>query len=331
MDFLKVESVTKKEGSDFSLKAISLEQRQFQKIAIAGATGSGKSTLLRIIAGIISPDTGQVVFEGERVKKIPEEKLIPGHPGIAYLSQHFELRNHYRMEELLSYANVLTDEAAERVYMICKVDHLLKRKATQLSGGEKQRMALARLLVGAPRLLILDEPFSNLDMIHKNLLKKVIADIGEQLGISSMMVSHDPLDTLSWADEIIVMKDGNIEQQGPPKEIYLQPANEYVAGLFGKYNLISPELAQRFLPGSDTAITGNLFVRPEDVTLVSRKSKQSLNGMAKKVTFFGGYYEIEVDLGQTTLTVKTLSSDLRPGDKVQVVLKHNIEQIKTDV
>lgn len=323
MDFLKVESVTKKEGDDFSLKGISLLQRQFQKIAIAGAAGSGKSTLLRIIAGIISPDTGQVVFEGERVKKIPEEKLIPGHPGIAYLSQHFELRNHYRMEELLSYANVLPEGAAEKVYAICKVDHLLKRKATQLSGGEKQRMALARLLVGAPRLLILDEPFSNLDMIHKNLLKKVIADIGDQLGISCIMVSHDPLDTLSWADEIMVMKDGNIEQQGSPKEIYLQPVNEYVAGLFGKYNLISPEVIHNLIPGYYTSLKEDLFIRPEDIILANRKSKQSVSGIAKKVVFFGGHYEIDIDIDQTTLVAKTLSSEISPGDNIHVVLKHD--------
>ena len=117
------------------------------------------------------------------------------------------------MEELLEYANKLPATEAASLYKLCRIDHLLKRKNDQLSGGEKQRIALARLLVGSPKLLLLDEPFSNLDLIHKNILKSVIEDIGERMKLTCMLTSHDPMDTLSWADEIIVRKDGQIIQQ----------------------------------------------------------------------------------------------------------------------
>jgi ABC-type sugar transport system ATPase subunit len=208
MQFLQVSSIRKQLSPSFTLGSIQFSQPQGKKISITGETGSGKSSLLRIIAGLLQPDAGNVFFEGSRVPG-PDEKLLPGHPDIAYLSQDHELRNNYRMGELLEYANKIPADQALALYRLCRIDHLLQRKNDQLSGGEKQRVALARLLVGSPKLLLLDEPFSNLDLIHKNILKGVIGDIAERLQITCMLTSHDPTDTLSWADEILVMRHGN--------------------------------------------------------------------------------------------------------------------------
>src|SRR5690349_14976068 len=196
MDFLQVLLG----GVNFSLP-------KGRKLVVAGETGSGKTTLLKTIAGLAQADKGKVLFEGQRVLG-PAEKLIPGHGGIAYLSQEFELPQHLRIEQVLEYANELPEAEAIALFRVCRIDHLMKRKTHQLSGGERQRIALAKLLIGAPRLLLLDEPFSNLDIIHKELLKSVIRDIGQKLGITCMLVSHDPMDTLSWAEEILVIKDG---------------------------------------------------------------------------------------------------------------------------
>ena len=303
MNLLTVSDIQKKEGEDFALKGISFTQQPFYNIAVTGESGSGKSTLMKIIAGLAQPDAGEVYFEGQKVKG-PNDKLIPGHPGIAYLSQHFELRNNYRIEELLSYANKLSDEDALNLYKITQIDHFLKRKNDQLSGGEKQRIALARLLVTAPRLLILDEPFSNLDLIHKNTLKSVIHDIGEKLKISCLLVSHDPLDTLSWADEILVMKDGAVVQRGKPEEIYQKPANEYVAGLFGKYNLVGPK---------------RLFVRPENFKIVKGGSF-ALEGTVEKVAFLGSAWELTVQLKEQKITVQTDQRNIAKGDTLYVAV-----------
>ena len=232
-----------------ALPTIDFVQHEGSHLAIAGETGSGKSTLLKIIAGLAAPTTGAVYLEGVRVRG-PMERLIPGEPGIAYLSQYFELWHHYTVQEVLSYSNDLSPGEATALYRLCHIDHLLLRRTDQLSGGERQRIALARLLVHPPRLLLLDEPFSNLDMIHKRLLKKVIRDVTGKYRITCILVSHDPFDTLSWADELLLLKEGRIHQQGPPREVYSAPLDEYAAGLLGEYALVNGEFVR---PEAQTA------------------------------------------------------------------------------
>jgi ABC-type sugar transport system ATPase subunit len=232
-----------------ALEKISFTQLKGQRLAIVGETGSGKSNLLKMIAGLNSAAPGTIFFEGQRVPG-PLERLIPGQPGIAYLSQHFELWHNYRVSEVLSYANDLEPEESAALYRLCDITHLLDRRTDQLSGGERQRIALARLLVRPPRLLLLDEPFSNLDMIHKRSLKQTIRDTSIHYGASAILVSHDPADILSWADEVLILRDGQIIQQGPPLEVYTRPRDEYAAALLGDYTLTNG----RFLrPDSQTA------------------------------------------------------------------------------
>jgi ABC-type sugar transport system ATPase subunit len=246
--------------------------------------------------------------------------LIAGHPGIAYLSQHFELRNNYLVQEVLIMANRMTDEEALRIYDVCRISHLLKRRTDQLSGGEKQRIALARLLVSSPQLLLLDEPYSNLDISHKNILKSVIRDIGEKLEITCILISHDPLDTLSWADEILIMKDGKVIQQGKPQQIYHQPFDEYTAALFGSYNLISPVLANAFNPsGAFVSIQKNLLVRPEYFQTATEETN-AISGEVVAVKFFGSYYEVEVVISNSVVTIKTGKANIVKGDQLFVSL-----------
>jgi len=319
LSLLSVSKITKQQENNFLLRDITFTQQQFEKIAIAGETGSGKTTLLKIIAGLIQPDEGHVVFANERLKG-PEEQLIPGHPGIAYLSQHFELRNNYRVEEILNMTLQLSDEQAETIFKVCRINHLLKRKTDQLSGGEKQRVALAGLLISSPELLLLDEPFSNLDMYHKSVLKSVIQDIGEKLRITCILVSHDPLDILSWAGQILVLKDGQIIQKGTPRQVYRQPVNEYTAGLFGTYNLITREKAKAFSTLPEVNIDGkSMLIRPEDFKIV-KEGSGTLKGSVNKVNYFGSYCEVEVLLSENNITVKTDERGYSKGDTVYVSL-----------
>jgi len=321
MDLLSVSSVFKKDERGFELRDISFTQQKLQKIAIAGETGSGKTTLLKIIAGMINPDSGMVMFKKERLKRVPEEKLIPGHPGIAYLSQQFDLPHFLRVEQVLEYANELAFEDAHHLYELCHISHLLKRRTDELSGGERQRIALARLLTGLPGLLLLDEPFSNMDMVHKNILKNIISDLREKLKITIIMISHDPLDTLSWADEILVMKDGKIVQKGSPQKIYHSPVNEYVAGLFGKYIIVTPELQGLFAGTvSLNAIMTNKFIRPESFQ-IHKSGAKGLLATIEEIKFYGSYYEAEILIEKNRLTVKTEETSFRKGDSVVIGLK----------
>lgn len=321
MALLKVSAIGKQLDGNVVLQDISFTQKKFQKLAIVGESGSGKSTLLKIIGGLVQPDSGDVLFENKHVEG-PNERLIPGHPQMAYLSQHFELRNNYRVEEILEYANTLPEAEAQTLYEICHISHLLKRKTDQVSGGEKQRIAMARLLIGAPKLFLLDEPFSNLDSLHRNTLRAVIRNMGEKLGITCLLVSHDPVDALSWADEILVMKNGQIIQQGAPEKIYRQPVNEYTAGLFGKYNRLTKAQATAF--GEVPKGYGNgkqLFIRPEAFTLSTKKSKTAVAGKVMEVFFLGSSYEVEVALPEMTVTIRTAENAIATGDQVYVTYK----------
>lgn len=317
MTFLNVSGLRIRKEEGYVLNDISFSQARLQKIAIAGETGSGKSSLLKAIAGLNQPDEGEVLFQGERVLGAGE-KLVPGHPAIGYLSQHFELPKSLRIEQVLEYANRIPDDLAHTLYDVCEITHVLSRKTDHLSGGERQRVALAKLLIGSPQLLLLDEPFTNLDMVHKTILKSVIDDIGHRLNITCMLVSHDPDDTLPWADEIIIMKDGQIVQKDSPQNIYRHPVNAYAAGLFGTFNVLTPSQSNA-MPG-DMGDAHASIARPEDF-LLSRTDKTGWSGTVKEVRFLGSHREIVVALAENTLTVKAAAdSDFRRGEKVFIVL-----------
>ncbi|MCC9135340.1 ABC transporter ATP-binding protein [Pontibacter silvestris] len=317
MSLLYVSGICVQEDRGFVLNDISFTQQEFQKIAISGETGSGKSTLLKTIAGLMQPDTGEVLFDDERVKG-PAERLVAGHPEIAYLSQQFELPQFLRVEQVLKYANTLSGEEADTLYEVCRIKHLLKRRTDELSGGERQRIALARLLTTWPRLLLLDEPYSNLDSGHKDILKSVIYDIGESLGITCTLISHDPLDTLSWANEIIVLKDGKILQVGKPEQIYRQPVNEYTAALFGSYNLIGAANTEIYSRLAGIKENGKkILVRPESFKIIEKDS-EAITGTVTKITFFGSYYELTVSISEAVVRVKTVECNISEGDNIHL-------------
>jgi ABC-type sulfate/molybdate transport systems ATPase subunit len=309
MALLQVDRVFKKQGADFLLQDISMGIEAQQRIAIAGETGSGKTTLMKIIAGLGQAFTGDVFFEGKRVKAL-EDKLMPGHPGIAYISQHFEMHNNYWVRDILSYANDLSDSDSEKLFSICRITHLLGRKTNTLSGGEKQRVGLARLLTLSPRLLLLDEPFSNNDLIHKTILKSVINEVIDSFGIACVLVSHDPSDILPWAQKIFVMRDGGIVQHGTPAEIYKYPADEYCAGLFGPYNMIPPAVDEIYR-----------MVRPENVRIL-HDSRSGMEGIVSAVGYFGSYYDLDVEATETKqkIKIRTINVNIKQGDKIRFEL-----------
>ena len=326
MSFLQVDQITKYERGTPILKSIGFSQKKGERVAIIGETGSGKTTLLRIIAGWTSPDEGAVYFKGERVKKVPDEQLIPGHPGVAYLSQQFELPAHLKVRQVLEYASQLEPEQAARIHEVCRITHLLERKTHQLSGGEKQRIALARLLTTVPELLLLDEPFSNLDVIHKNVLKDVLENLGPELGISCLMILHDPMDSLSWADRVLVMRNGELLQTGTPLQIYRQPIDLYVAGLGGRFTLISAEKAKPLLEqwGLWTDHQAYIF-RPETLTVAANvRSAQGTKVISRieRVFFYGGFQDLLVRINELPLLARTTDLSLKAGQEVSVSLDH---------
>jgi ABC-type sugar transport system ATPase subunit len=316
MSLLTVHNISFERTGVHAVKSIGFTQNDFEKIAIAGETGSGKTTLLKMIAGLVQPTAGQIIFNGEKVKG-PDDQLIPGHAGIAYLSQDFELRHHYYVHEVLAYANKLSKADASSVYHVCQVDHLLNRRTDQLSGGERQRVALARLLITSPKLLLLDEPFSNLDALHKQTIQQVIHNLGEKLKITCMIASHDADDILPWADKILVLKDGELIQQASPQQIYRRPVNEYIAALFDDYHLVDADLFQM---KNSSAAGKKLLVRPSQLKIVPHTA-DAIAGTVRAVLFFGSYYIVEVLVQKQVFKVKTTEASFVKGASVYIQLQ----------
>ena len=317
-DLLTVTDLSLTENGFTALQPISFGQQPGQKMALAGESGAGKSTLLQLIAGLIQPTTGTVQALGSRVRG-PQELLVPGHPGVAYLSQKSDLPQFLRVEQVLRYANKRPETEAQAVYDVCRIAHLLPRRTDQLSGGEQQRVALARLLLGAPQLLLLDEPFSNLDRTHKRLLQGIIEALGTQLGITCLLVSHDATDVLGWADEILVLHRGRLVQQGSPTQLYHQPAVEATAALFGDYNLLRGPARRALQPGRHLARHTALLVRPEQLRLGPATAAGAV-GTVQAVRFRGSYWEVDVTLAAQTLRAWADAATWQPGEKVSVTL-----------
>lgn len=312
MDLLTVSGVGFREHNRSVLDGITFAQGQGQRLAVAAESGGGKSTLLQIVAGLVQPSAGEVRLAGARVRP-PAETLVPGHPGIAYLSQGSELPKSLRVEQVLAYANRRPAAEAARLYTLCRIDHLLPRRTHELSGGERQRVALARLLLGAPRLLLLDEPFANLDRGHKQQLRAVLDELETALGLTYLLVSHDAADTLPWADEILVLQAGRLAQRGTPEQVYRHPVNAHVAGLFGDYSELS---------ASDAAALGlppdaPRLLRPEQLALAATGAP----GTVRAVRFCGSYYEVEIGLPDGRVRLHAGSgANLAPGAAVHVAL-----------
>ncbi|MGC3946900.1 MAG: ABC transporter ATP-binding protein [Chryseolinea sp.] len=318
MSFLTVSNISKKGLDGLILEDISFQLRKHQRIAIAGETGSGKSSLLKIVAGLVQPDEGSVMFEGSRVDG--RDVLVPGHPDIAYLAQDFDLAKSLRVEQVLEYARKRTPEDQAHLHQICHIDHLLKRRTNELSGGERQRVAIARLLAGMPKLLILDEPYTNLDRIHKLVLKKVLDEVS-RLGITCMMISHEPHELLSWADSLIILRHGKMVQRGSPKQLYHSPKNAYVASLLGSYTAMN-ERTPGFGSYFNLHPKATHFVRPEALHI----GDSGAAGVIKSVRFLGSHYEVEVECQQLVVIVMDLTGKYEIGDIVHVRMELPKEQ-----
>ncbi len=315
MALLTIENLSKVLGADSVVNDISFSVQASEQVAIVGETGSGKTTLLKMIGGLLQPDNGNI-FLGSKKVPGPHEVLIPGHPKIGYLSQHFELRNNYKVWEIIDMAGKIETLEAEKILDICKVAHLQQRWSDELSGGEKQRIALARLLVSSPQLLLLDEPFSNLDAAHKRIMQTVLRELSGKMDLTCILISHDAADVLSWADTVVVMQKGSLVQKGSPQEIYHQPINDYVASLTGDYNKLSE--GHPLYPHSLGELSKPvLFVRPQAVKLLPANG-HAVHGVVGQVHFMGSHFLIQVSLGEYSLLSYSLENKFTSGTTVSV-------------
>ena len=266
---------------------VNLEITSSSIVSIVGESGSGKTTLLKLIYGYLLPDEGEVFFSGTRVLG-PSEKLIPGHDDMKMVTQELTLNLYARVFDNISSLLANTDlEVKEKLTLqtmeFLRIEHLAYKKIVELSGGEQQRVAIARAVITEPKVLLLDEPFSQIDTILKKELRDDIERLSRFLGITVVMVSHDPSDALALSDQIVVMREGKVERKGHPKEIYNDPQSAYVAKLLGKANILQ---GFSFLANASEKFA----VYPQDVLLC--QSDEAISAKVKRVHFNGFYSEV---------------------------------------
>lgn len=289
------------------VKSINLAIRQGAVTVISGESGSGKSTLLKLISGLMSPDTGSVLFKDEIVRG-PESRLIPGHEAIKTVAQDFNLNIYAKVYDniagLLPNTNLKAkDQKAYEVMEFLRIDHLARKRAVDLSGGEQQRVAIARAIITDPEVLLLDEPFSQVDTLVKNELRADIKRMARYLGISVILVSHDPLDGLSLADEMVILKNGIILESGVPRHLYNAPGYLYTAQLLSNCNVLTADEAQEL---GISSYKDTIAVYPEWIRL---EQGASLQFIIKDVFFKGSYEELLLDLNG----IKLIAISTDPG------------------
>ena len=287
---LKVDNISFGYTSKEVLKNISFIANKGDYIAVVGESGCGKSTLLEIIYGLLHIEKGAVYWNNEKLLG-PKHYLIPGEDFMKYLPQDFDLMPHISVEENIGKnISFLDDNRLNRIQELLKVvdmTQFLKTKVKNLSGGQKQRVAIAKVLAKEPDVLLLDEPFSHIDNFRKNHLRRSIFKYLKAKNILCIVATHDTTDALSFADEIIVIKDTKIEVKGTPEDVYNNAKSGYVSSFFNEINEIPRSFVE---PYKDTVQTKLYY--PNEIKLVS-KSEFSVTVL--RSYFKGSYYLIEAD------------------------------------
>ncbi|KIA87545.1 ABC transporter ATP-binding protein [Flavobacterium sp. AED] len=271
------------------IKNISFEITQGQNVAVIGESGCGKSTLLKLIYGLYDLDEGQIAYNNKPIFG-PKRNLVPGEDYIKYLAQDFDLMPYISVEENVGkfLSNIYKDKKKARVQELLEMvemSEFAKVKAKYLSGGQQQRVALARVLALEPEIVLLDEPFSQIDSFRKNALRRNLFSYLKQKGITCIIATHDSTDALSFSDETIVMHNGKVLTKGNSKTLYENPTNKYVASLFGEVNEL--KLSQLIaLDGDDEA----LLLYPHQLKVVD---KGMMHVVVKQCYFKGSHYLIK--------------------------------------
>lgn len=210
---------------------------------IVGPSGGGKSSLLKIVAGLLDADSGEVRWKGKQVPG-PSQKLIPGHPDIQLVNQDFGLDPYHTaaeniLQRMLSLPTRLRNDFQEELIDLVELERVRDRQAYLLSGGEQQRLAIARALAAEPELLLLDEPFAHLDVHLKQKIGSYLRKLSEIRGTTCVLVSHEGQDVLQWCETIRFMSDGEVQRTASPQEFYFHPASEYEGLFFGEINTLA--------------------------------------------------------------------------------------------
>ena len=327
---VQLENVSLTLSGNKILDEVSLEVPPGSFVTLLGPSGSGKSTTLNVIAGFLNPDQGSVRFAGENVSKLP-----PGARQLGIVFQNYAIFPHMTVAENVSFPLKAQRWKGDRNSRVSEMLELVKlegfddRRAATLSGGQLQRVALARALAPNPQVLLLDEPLSALDKQLREAMQSELKSIQQEVGVTTISVTHDQSEALSMSDHVVVMNDGRIEQQGNAEEMYSKPESEFLARFLGEVNLFPVDEAGHAHPLSERmpeAAGRAVVVRPEDFSIVELggTGDHTFSGRISQVQFQGGTCRVEVDVGgcHEPIIIRTtyggMGTLLKPGADVTI-------------
>lgn len=313
--FLKLDNLTKLFDKDNGVKDFNLEVEEGEFITILGPSGCGKTTTLNLLGGFLTPDSGKIILDGADITNVPPESRP-----ISTVFQSYALFPHMSVIENVAYGiRFYRKERKKRALEIAKeyldivgLTGYENSRVGNLSGGQQQRVALARSMATNPKILLLDEPLSNLDASLRVRLREELKELQKKLHITMIFVTHDQSEALSLSDRIVVMDKGIIVQVGSPRDVYFYPASEYVASFIGKSNL--------FQDNGDYYI-----IRPEDINM---HKVNRADYVIKEKIFMGQHTEYLVSNNMQILEVNLSgkeSSEFKIGDTVNIEFNHRIK------
>ena len=296
-------------------------------IGLLGPSGSGKTTILRMIAGLETPDSGDIIIDGVRVNDLAASKR-----GIGFVFQNYALFRYMTVYDNIAFGlrvqkadKKKIDERVRELIKLIGLEGLEKRYPSQLSGGQRQRVAFARALAPNPQLLLLDEPFAAIDAKVRKELRSWLREMIEKLGVTSIFVTHDQDEAIEVADEIIITNKGRIEQTGTPIEIYHNPKTAFTASFFGETTFVDDYL--KFHNFEHIENVEKAIVRPEFVKVTKKNEVQKYkssasHGVTKNVLFRGDSIEVVVDVDGTELKARRGLDEqaIEVGEEVDVFL-----------
>ena len=347
MSGIVVRSLLKRFGEVVALHSVGFEAAEGEFLSLLGPSGCGKTTILRCIAGLERGDEGTIKIDDALVSDFGANVVAPPEQrGIGMVFQSYAIWPHMTVFKNVAYPLVARrvskpdiNEAVRETLKLVDMGDYADRPATNLSGGQQQRVALARALVAKPRVLLLDEPLSNLDAKLRDQMRIELRQIQQTLGVTAIYVTHDQSEAMALSDRVIVMNSGRIEQIGSPRDIYQTPATAFVAEFVGSSNFLLGRIAKRKSGAAhvalavggdiivpDTGLEGDVLValRPQfcAVHLTAEpvpNGANALDGNIVRVTYFGERSEARVDVNGTELLVYLpLDSSLQTGDAVRV-------------
>ncbi|WP_236011811.1 ABC transporter ATP-binding protein [Heyndrickxia sporothermodurans] len=368
MGSVKVEQLTKEFSGVKALHDINLDIQEGEFFALLGPSGCGKTTTMRCIAGFEQPTSGEIKIGDQVVNQIPPNKRSCGmvfqsyalfphmdvFDNVAYSLNIKQLKASHPLKRLSIYIRMFNKklskypkEMEDRVRQILEyveLDKYANRLTSELSGGQQQRVALARALVMEPKVLLMDEPLSNLDQKLRHTMRTTIRRIQQDLKITTIFVTHDQEEAMSMADRVAVMKDGQVIQIGTPTELYSQPASPFIADFVGTSNILPGKVITSKANESVVQINGkqikstyqtdkeevNVIIRPENITILSEGTPSSesdvniFEGKINQSTYLGSAVRYEVLVNESTLIVDTTYFSgreiLKEGTKVQLAV-----------